>query len=366
MVVSFTIDITLPFLYLQDPLVLPLFNGCKCGSRMRVVLLLRICISINVISCISDPVVAGMISSLLIDWFRFRLPTVEGQKYTIDNPLVVLRKRGQIRLTDGTVIDFNEENKQAILQLILLALENGIRFGTESNHWRLDCEQSVIRTPQGIHLHLKHIDRIILAETFLYDTHFVDFDLAGKTVIDAGAFTGDTALYFASKGARVYSFEPDPDFFETARRNMQLNEGLAKNITLNNWAIGVDGEIPFNTIHHRASKKLLRDSRTDEIVVKSMSIAGILEKFKIEHPFLLHLDIKGQEFEAIKDEAIAKFSRVRIEYSTYLKNSNDECEDTLDMLLTRLEKYGFHHVRLIKHNYLRFDLSAHGVIDAMK
>lgn len=52
---------------------------------------------------------------------------------------------------------------------------------------------------------------------------------AGKTVLDIGANIGDTAVYFASRGARVIAYEPDPEMCELARRNVAGN-GLAADI----------------------------------------------------------------------------------------------------------------------------------------
>jgi FkbM family methyltransferase len=46
----------------------------------------------------------------------------------------------------------------------------------------------------------------------------------GKTVLDVGANIGDTAVYFAKRGARVIAYEPDPEMCELARRNVAGND----------------------------------------------------------------------------------------------------------------------------------------------
>ena len=56
-------------------------------------------------------------------------------------------------------------------------------------------------------------------------------DVKDRIVADVGAAYGDTALYFALKGAkRVYSYEPVPRIAETLRRNVEVNrlEGAIK------------------------------------------------------------------------------------------------------------------------------------------
>src|SRR5487761_1165183 len=54
----------------------------------------------------------------------------------------------------------------------------------------------------------------------------------GKTVIDAGSYTGDSAVYFATNGAtRVIGLEPYKDNLDLALENVKLNK-LGSKITL--------------------------------------------------------------------------------------------------------------------------------------
>ncbi len=48
-------------------------------------------------------------------------------------------------------------------------------------------------------------------------------DLHGKTVIDIGAYIGDSTVAYALRGARVHAFEPLPGFQEYLRENTRLN-----------------------------------------------------------------------------------------------------------------------------------------------
>ncbi len=48
-------------------------------------------------------------------------------------------------------------------------------------------------------------------------------DLAGKTVIDVGAYIGDSSIAFALKGATVHAFEPFPGFQQYLCANARLN-----------------------------------------------------------------------------------------------------------------------------------------------
>lgn len=48
-------------------------------------------------------------------------------------------------------------------------------------------------------------------------------DLAGKTVVDVGAYIGDSSVAFALRGATVHAFEPLPAFQQYLYANAELN-----------------------------------------------------------------------------------------------------------------------------------------------
>jgi FkbM family methyltransferase len=50
-------------------------------------------------------------------------------------------------------------------------------------------------------------------------------------VLDVGAFVGDTALYYARRGAFVMVVEPVPGNFELMLRNLELNPDLSERAT---------------------------------------------------------------------------------------------------------------------------------------
>ena len=57
-------------------------------------------------------------------------------------------------------------------------------------------------------------------------------------VLDVGAFVGDTALYYARRGAFVVAVEPVPGNFELMLRNLELNPDLKSGILPINAAVG--------------------------------------------------------------------------------------------------------------------------------
>jgi FkbM family methyltransferase len=62
-------------------------------------------------------------------------------------------------------------------------------------------------------------------------------DLAGCTVVDIGAFVGDTAVAFARAGARVHAFEPSAGLCGFFRQNAAQN-GVADRVVLHEVGLG--------------------------------------------------------------------------------------------------------------------------------
>jgi FkbM family methyltransferase len=84
--------------------------------------------------------------------------------------------------------------------------------------------------------------------TVLYELNdkMYDVDFNNKVVLDAGGFTGDTAVYFASKGAKkIITYEPVPYHNKLIKMNIKLN---GTNAELHEEGIG--DEDGYKTIHY--------------------------------------------------------------------------------------------------------------------
>jgi len=298
---------------------------------------------------------------MLLKYLEFKGKTVEGKIYTIKNPSVIFKKKGTIKLTNGDEFTFNKDNKNDVFNVVYFALNEGIEFGNGKYQWKFDPKNGTIETHQGIRFKMQTIG--LLDETFLYQIHFSGLDLKGKTVITAGAYIGDTPLFYSYYGAKVFAFEPDPNSFKKAEENILLNPRLKENIILKNYVIGKDGEVDFPIEDDSGGSSIYKVNRNNKINVKSVSIKTILSEFNIEDPYLLDLDIKGAEFTVIDDATISNFKKIRIEYSPYYLNKSDK---TLEFLIEKLKNYGFIKFRVFKHNNLRFDLMYHGTLEAEK
>ena len=89
----------------------------------------------------------------------------------------------------------------------------------------------IITTQNGISFFIEYIHPgNTILETFIQKIHLIDSDInwEQKTVVDIGAECGDTPLYYASKGAKVFAFEPILPNFNSMLRNISLNPTLSK------------------------------------------------------------------------------------------------------------------------------------------
>jgi hypothetical protein len=67
-------------------------------------------------------------------------------------------------------------------------------------------------------------------------------DLAGRTVVDVGAYVGDSAAAFARRGARVHACEPSETFCRFLRRNLAQN-GMTERVTLHEVGLAEKAEV---------------------------------------------------------------------------------------------------------------------------
>lgn len=233
----------------------------------------------------------------------------------VHNLTSFLRKRGSFLLPNSYELEYNPNNYKSIRLLFLYSVIYGVIFSRDDGYWHYN--DNIITTPNAIRFSIFGFHPLIFAETFLNDIHFLDYDYAEKTVIQAGAFVGDTALYYASKGAKVYSFEPSKANFVLALRNLELNPELSGNIVLENCALGKDEtvEFPLDEGNHGDSSIYLT-KKSEVMKVQSFSLKSILETYNINSPNILDLDVKGKEFDLVNQKELSEFQIVRIEYLT--------------------------------------------------
>lgn len=117
-------------------------------------------------------------------------------------------------------------------------------------------------------------------------------DYKDKTIIDVGAQTGDSVLYFSYCGARkIYAFEPLIDNFRILENNVYMNKINCDcyNVGLGNFT----GSIKVEN-SSRMARPLTRGSSENEIIKISR-----LDEYNIIAD-VLKIDVEGFEMEVLK------------------------------------------------------------------
>lgn len=227
-------------------------------------------------------------------------------------------------------------------------------------------------TPDGVKLWADVFDYAAIFETWIYDIHFLGFNLDNWIVVDIGAFIGDTALYYASRGAFVVAVEPVPRHFEAMLRNIELNPTLKPRIVPVNAAIAstegfvdvavgdeIDGEA---SIYKRGVKTYRVKSYTLKSLIEHLKNLGIeINKFKVR---ALKMDCKGCEYDVVDNEpdVLKLFDVLKIEYSGHLRGY------TVERLIRPIEdRLGFK-CRMYAHNDIavKLGLDKHGMITCVR
>jgi len=174
--------------------------------------------------------------------------------------------------------------------------------------------------PDGVKIYFDFFDPLVIAEIWLYEIHFLGHDLSNWFVLDVGAYIGDTALYYAKRGAFVVAVEPLPCNYEAMLKNIELNPDLKSRIIPINVAIGPEdgyAEFGYSRSVDGGASMYCSDRRRVRVrsvklstLVKEISTKGIdLNKFKFK---VLKMDCKGCEYDVIREPDALEVFDVRL------------------------------------------------------
>jgi len=160
--------------------------------------------------------------------------------------------------------------------------------------------------------------------------------LRGRDVIDVGANTGDTALYFVLNGARkVIAVEPLPNVAKCAEENVRLSGATDKvrvlNAALSNEPVNVPCDYDLSS-----SGVFSTLTSSGPCKVPGVSLDELLSM--VNDPYLLKIDCEGCEAQVIlgpEREGLRAFEHIILETHPLNSGVSDE------KLLTSLKGLGF-------------------------
>lgn len=145
----------------------------------------------------------------------------------------------------------------------------------------------------------------------------------GWIVIDIGAGIGDFSIYVAHgrPDVKIYAFEPFPGSYELLTGNLDQNN--IENVHPSQIAVWhSDSELLLNGTSEEplqiTSESLLSAEESNpENVVKTVTLATILEKHEIERVDLIKLDCEGAEYDILMKaphSTLRRMDRIIMEY----------------------------------------------------
>jgi FkbM family methyltransferase len=200
-------------------------------------------------------------------------------------------------------------------------------------------DKKIIITSDGIKFFVDSIHPgNTIIETFVREIHSINpkIDWNNKIVVDVGAECGDTPLYFASMGAKVFAFEPLKKHFEFFKKNLSLNPALSEKIIPINAAIGKDEQLKFyvsaDDAYGTIAASFVSNNQGKNFkheLVDGYKLETARKKFDINHIDLLKMDCKECEF-YLTDNDLKDIDRIKLEYTIW--NKKYKLEDLLDLL----------------------------------
>lgn len=129
-------------------------------------------------------------------------------------------------------------------------------------------------------------------------------DVSGKIVIDVGAFVGDSAIYFAFKGARkVIAIEPHPGAYAEMMENIRLNNLEGVIVPINAGLASKSGRISIENISVNSTLSIHYKLSDCPEGVPAITLGELVDKFGIEgNDAVIKMDCEGCEFDLILND----------------------------------------------------------------
>jgi FkbM family methyltransferase len=224
---------------------------------------------------------------------------------------------GRVYVNNVEVSDINE----VIYSSEVWGKVNGWSYDKSCNCWSKN------------NVKLRHMYDTIV-EVFDYGV-YESLNVKGKVVADVGAYIGDSAIYFALRGAkRVIAIEPHPEAFREMIENIRLNnlEGII--IPVNAGLASRPGEICIENVGVKRTAVIYHKPGGCGTLVPAITLADVIERYAINHSAILKMDCEGCEYDVILNdyEHIRVFDAIIFEYHAYVTGI------PLKILLKKLSK----------------------------
>jgi len=196
------------------------------------------------------------------------------------------------------------------LSLVLKKIDHQIRF--ENNLMIINFNKKQLK--------FKHYDDLELG--IFHENIYSELPVKNKIVIDIGGYVGDSALLFASLGAKkIIMIEPQPKFFKFAQENINLNNEFS-NIELINSGISSSNGKFYTNYENSGTSFELKEDQQNGIEISKITLEELTSNYNTSD-LVLKLDCEGCEYDILlnsSDEILKKFNAILLEFHSGFKN----------------------------------------------
>ena len=155
------------------------------------------------------------------------------------------------------------------------------------------------------------VDFAVFNSIFAKGEYDLDLGFKPEYIIDAGAYTGVSTVYFHHKypEAKIIAIEPEMSNFELLVRNTKPYKRI---FCVN---AGIYGEDVPLVISDKAVEKYafrVKRSTSAEEFVRGYTIEALMEEFQLPHIDILKMDIEGAEYSVFEHDPDAWLTGVRV------------------------------------------------------
>jgi FkbM family methyltransferase len=190
------------------------------------------------------------------------------------------------------------------------------------NMWSVeDFDGEVLRLAKaGLVFRLRFIAADLSQLRDIFDLQTYGADFSDKVVLDVGMYNGDSAVYFATKGAKfVIGLEPFHESYELARLNIDSNSFSGKVIPLNVALASSRGQAelqvaPANPLANslQPTVSVAASERFDTAVaVETTTIEALVREYALDRIDYLKMNCEGCEYDVIRNLEHDLFNAIR-------------------------------------------------------
>lgn len=240
-----------------------------------------------------------------------------------------------------------------VISIVLDCVKFGIEVKVTNGYDKNECGQNciyidplhkIIISQSGIKFYLDSIIPGLFKITFIQEMYGkIGTNFSDMKVLDVGANFGDSSLYFARNGAKVYTIEPAKANFEALKKNVLLNNEF--NLPFFNLAVGPIGKLNINTKNSLdgAASELCSTGGMLKEIVNSVPISVFLKSNGLEYIDVLKMACMGCEKYLTNDDLRLVKKFVYIQFDPKLEVSD------IHRLISLLESSGFA-IKVLNHN----------------